>query len=480
MRPLLACAASIVALGVPAAAPAATVSTETRCQGSPGSCLTTASFTAAPGEANDVAAEQGDGEVRFRDRGAPIEVGDGCRRLADGAAACPAGAVTVRLGDGDDRLALGAHAFAFSGLGEDGDDELRGSPGGERLEGGPGDDRLFGEAGHDALDGGSGADLAEGGEGDDRIELADIDQYAVQPAAPASGAGVGSVAGPPAPDRADGGPGEDSLDYRPERRALHVDLATGAAGGTGAAAAGDVLSGLENLLAGSGHDRLAGDDGPNAISAGEGDDLVAGRGGDDELADEEGNRGSIDGGAGDDALSAAGPAFLHGGDGDDLLTTGPGGGVAHGGAGADRVTLPEPPRAPLRVVCGDGADTAAAQRRVWIAGDCEWVALGTGGAAIGRPLRLRGRSALVPLRAPEGVSGRLVVRDARTGRPLGSGRFSGAGAETTPVVRVGLTDAAVRRVLRRGAIAATVLDAREPSARLRTAIVAAPAATLRP
>ncbi|WP_107471548.1 hypothetical protein [Streptomyces sp. PTY087I2] len=117
-------------------------------------------FTAAPGQVNDlhvVPMDQGDGvrRIGFRDS-VPLQPGDHCAYLEPGVetyvvcelptdSARP-DRIDVFLGDGDDEIATS-------------------DPGVATVSGGPGDDMLHGEAGDDVIVGGSGKDTVEGGPG---------------------------------------------------------------------------------------------------------------------------------------------------------------------------------------------------------------------------------------------------------------------------------------------------------------------------
>ncbi len=212
-------------------------------------------------------------------------------------------------GAGDDDLDGGA-----------GDDDLDGGAGDDDLDGGAGDDDLDGGAGDDDLDGGAGDDELDGGAGDDELD---------------GGAGDDELIGGSGADSLVGGDGVDTALYSGAAGAVTVNLKTGA--GTQGEAAGDTLTGIENLH-GSGHDDIFfGNDGANRLTGFGGDDTLGGGAGADTLG----------GGAGDDALA--------GGLGDDSLRGGGGGDTLDGGAGAD--TLIGGPGADS-LVGGDGVDTA--------------------------------------------------------------------------------------------------------------------------
>lgn len=230
-------------------------------------------------------------------------------------------------------------------------DTLTGDDDENRLTGGDGDDILSGLDGNDSLYGGLGADTLIGGRGADVL---------------------------------DGGEGRDRVDYSASS-AVNVNLATGTT--SGGDAAGDVLSGIEDVVGSGSSDTLTGSAEANALFGGGGNDVLAGGAGADtldggsgtdtavysasgagvsvNLATGTGTGGDaagdvlrgienvtgsahadtltgdsaanvLIGGAGDDLLSgAAGNDSLYGGDGSDTLAGGAGADLLDGGAGID-------------------------------------------------------------------------------------------------------------------------------------------------
>ena len=161
------------------------------------------------------------------------------------------------------------------------------------LRGDAGDDLLFGGSWDDDLEGGAGNDYLEGGEGNDWLS---------------GGAGA---------DLLTGGPGADTISYAGSDAAVDIRLSAGHA--SGGHAAGDVFSGVENIIGSAHNDRLAGDANDNELTGGAGDDrLYGGRGGGNDR---------LTGGEGDD--------WLYGGTGDDTLSGGAGEDQLTGGAGSD-------------------------------------------------------------------------------------------------------------------------------------------------
>src|SRR5215831_14358347 len=108
------------------------------------------------------------------------------------------------------------------------------------LAGGDGNDRLVGRGGADTLFGGRGDDtfVAMANDGDDRI---------------------------------DGGDGIDTYDLSATKKGVVVDLRDGSA--IGAETGTDALSGIENVVGGSGDDVLIADQHRNVFTGGGGDDI---------------------------------------------------------------------------------------------------------------------------------------------------------------------------------------------------------------
>jgi Ca2+-binding RTX toxin-like protein len=169
-----------------------------------------------------------------------------------------------------------------------------------------------------------------------------------------------------------GGAGQDTLDYSHLCEGIVVDLSVGAASRVRAGEDGGV-TGVENVIGGSGDDWITGDDGDNRLEGNAGNDVLFGGGGndvliggpgDDVIWGERGNdlllgdsafwsfrcghwgprsRGwwagndMLYGGEGDDVLfGQGGHDFLDGGEGDDVLFGGPGRDVIQGWSGYPR------------------------------------------------------------------------------------------------------------------------------------------------
>ena len=228
-------------------------------------CTHEATYTAAPGERNDVTVTRpGPGLAQIHDAGAPVQ---GCLRVDDHTALCGAPAsesftIQVNLGDGDDA----AHAT------------------GAYVDGGPGNDTLTGEQG--VLTGGPGSDVLTATAGGVYFEDGDGNR--------------------PAPDRYLGAPGKpNEIDYIGRYEDLRIDLR-----GPYTTPEGDYLENIQNAHGGYGDDVIIGNDGPNKLYGARGADRVVGLGGDDDLYTE------IDSGA-LIQLDPPGRDVLEGGAGDD-------------------------------------------------------------------------------------------------------------------------------------------------------------------
>ncbi len=200
--------------------------------------------------------------------------------------------------DYDDALTGNSEVNIFSGGG--GNDTLVGGAGADALGGDAGDDALSGGLGADLLDGGPGADVLVGGSGADTLV---------------------------------GGAGVDAAYYTDATGGVAVNLETGV--GTQGEAAGDTLTGIEQLYGSNHNDTLTGNAGANLLVGLDGNDALDGGAGNDAL---EGGAGAdtLEGGAGDDSLrGGAGADRLDGGAGNDALHGAAGADTLDGGAGVD-------------------------------------------------------------------------------------------------------------------------------------------------
>jgi hypothetical protein len=264
-----------------------------------------------------------------------------------GGAQCPDPPVTALGFAGADRLAGGCADDVLDG--GDGDDQLIAGDGANQLIGAAGNDALQSEGGPDRLDGGTGADtLTSGGGADSLIGGDDADALG-------GGSGNDELSGGSGKDVLDGGTGGDTLDGGADGDTLD--------GG----ADNDVLrggSGRDILIPGTGSDAVAGGDdvdvvlyeeraAPVTVTLG-GDDADGERGeGDDIGADVE----NVVTGSGSDRLVGSAAANdLDAGAGDDSVDPGGGADAVEGGPGNDTIATLD--GVPDRVDCGPGLDTA--------------------------------------------------------------------------------------------------------------------------
>lgn len=280
----------------------------------------TATFDAAPGEANDIFYdEHPHDEYDISSQGATVTVGAGCEKSDSGLIHCHASRLVVNAGDGDDRV---VRPYTF---GADAEDHIFGGEGNDELagnaDGGPGDDRITasgrgaaadGGPGDDTIDASVGAGELRGGEGRDHITF-DL-----------------GAAG------ADGGPGDDEL--------------VSTFGGTGRGGPG-----ADRLVAGG---LCGGCNRPGSLfEGGDGDDVLEGAPDDDRLFGGPGNdkilghgqraTGEVlSGGDGDDVIVADAPdcyrcfamaGLLEGGEGNDVLDGSPGDARRPGGDDFERL-----------------------------------------------------------------------------------------------------------------------------------------------
>jgi Ca2+-binding RTX toxin-like protein len=248
------------------------------------------------GDGNDTLAGRAGNDTLAGGAGADhLDGGEGTDRVDYSASTA---GVTVDLAAG---IASGGHAAddVLTGIenltGSAHADTLTGNAAANVLQGGLGDDILAGLDGNDSLHGGDGNDTLQGAAGNDVLT---------------GGAGA---------DQLDGGAGVDRVAYGASTAGVTVDLAAGIA--SGGYAAGDVLTGIENLTGSAHADTLTGNAAANVLQGGLGDDILAGLDGNDSLHGGDGND-TLQGGAGNDALT--------GGAGADVF-------VLDLGAGRDRI-----------------------------------------------------------------------------------------------------------------------------------------------
>ena len=122
-----------------------------------------------------------------------------------------------------------------------------------------------------------------------------------------------------ADDTYDGGAGRDTLDYSAATESVTVDLGAGTA--EGSQTGHDVIGGFENVIGGSGDDRISAGSTSVAMSGGAGNDALAGGAGNDTISDGAG-RDTVSAGGGDDHVVAAADGAsdsYDGGSGQDVL-----------------------------------------------------------------------------------------------------------------------------------------------------------------
>jgi Ca2+-binding RTX toxin-like protein len=159
-------------------------------------------------------------------------------------------------GFGRDRIVGGKGKDTIDG--KKGDDYVRGGRGSDEVDGGAGRDRVRGDSGNDVVRGSPGRDDVEGGLGDDEVD--------------GGQGGYDTVAGGIGRDRIDGGPGpHDIASYRSAGGPIEVDLANGRVQG----AENERLTGIEDVVGGSGDDLLATSEASaNRVEGGPGDDRL--------------------------------------------------------------------------------------------------------------------------------------------------------------------------------------------------------------
>jgi Ca2+-binding RTX toxin-like protein len=178
------------------------------------------------------------------------------------------------------------------------------SSGGGYQSGSTTHDTLFGTAGNDHIYAGDGNDLIVGSSGNDLIV---------------------------------GGSGNDTVSYASSTGEVIVDLARNSAAGGGGKV--DHLFEIENIIGGSGNDKITGDKAANQLAGGAGNDILDGGEGNDILDGGTGND-ILDGGEGNDILDGGtGNDTLNGGFGNDILIGGAGSDTLRGGGGNDTFVI---------------------------------------------------------------------------------------------------------------------------------------------
>lgn len=165
---------------------------------------------------------------------------------------------------------------------------INGTSGNDRnLNGTAGADQISGLAGKDTIDAKNSDDVIIGGEGKDDVH---------------GGAGNDTVMASMNDDNDDyyGDMGFDTYDASQTSAALTINLQEGEA--FSSQTGKDDLRGFENVIGGSGNDRITGDNSGNFLHGGGGDDLISGMRSNDQIFGDAGND-SLSGGAGRDTFT---------------------------------------------------------------------------------------------------------------------------------------------------------------------------------
>ncbi len=185
---------------------------------------------------------------------------------------------------GNDTIKAGAGIRNVLFDGGAGNDTLTGGNDNDRLNGGDGNDVLRAGRGNDILDGGAGSDQLFGDDGNDKL--------------------VGAAGA----DVFNGGAGTDTADYSKYKASLTITIDNIANDGI-AKEADNVRTDVENVLGGSGADKITGSSSNNVLTGnsgndqlfgGAGNDLLSGGLGTDQLFGKDGAMDTLDGGAGVD------------------------------------------------------------------------------------------------------------------------------------------------------------------------------------
>lgn len=214
----------------------------------------------------------------------------------------------------------------------------------ENIIGGSGNDTFIGDAGNNTFVGGAGSDT-----------LSHVGQTASVSVnlttGVATGAGIGTdrisgienviggsgndtFVGNSGDNTIIGGAGRDTVSYAAQTSSVSVNLTSGLATGTGIGR--DTLWGIETVIGGSGNDAFVGDAGDNAFIGGAGNDTVSYAG---QTAGVTVNAATgVITGAGIGTDTVSGIEYFIGGSGNDTFIAGAGGNVFVGGAGSDTVS----------------------------------------------------------------------------------------------------------------------------------------------
>ncbi|BDW84680.1 peroxidase family protein [Roseicyclus marinus] len=165
----------------------------------------------------------------------------------------------LKGGDANDVIRGGAGSdFLIGGAGDDMvmggacNDDILGGAGNDMLYGDAGNDRIFGDDGDDMIVGGTGSDMLYGGAGDDTFVGMDGDGN----------------------DIVYGGAGSDTLDLSAMTEALDIRLGNAGTerGSVNTATQSDTIWSIENVIGGSGDDRIVASEAVNVLDGGDGND----------------------------------------------------------------------------------------------------------------------------------------------------------------------------------------------------------------
>lgn len=227
-------------------------------------------------------------------------------------------------GIGNDLLRGGTGADRI--VGDDGNDRIEGEAGSDTLSGGQGNDTIIGGDGFNILAGNEGSDSLIGGADDDLIGGGDGNDILN------GGAGSDTLVGGAGADTLDGGAGIlDMLSYEGSNAAVTVRLEATVDDeirqiATGGHAAGDTLTGFEQVLGSDHDDHITGSSVDNTLVGGRGNDQIWGVDGHDDISGGDGND-TLNGGQGNDRI--------WGDAGNDVITASWGADTIYGGAGRD-------------------------------------------------------------------------------------------------------------------------------------------------
>ncbi len=222
---------------------------------------------------------------------------------------------TYRNGLMTDNLGIAYGAIIENGIGGSGDDLIIANMVANRIDGGGGNDTASWQAATSGVtvnlqNGQTGGQAA----GDVLVSIENLRGSSFSDTLTGNGA-ANVINGGGGRDVLSGGGGVDTLSYAGLGGGVTVDLGSGRTGG---AAAGDRISGFENVTGTDYADVLIAGAGVNVVDGGRGDDRLEGGSGDDTL------------------LGGAGADQLFGGSGADILNGGAGADILNGGSGSDR------------------------------------------------------------------------------------------------------------------------------------------------